>query len=322
MRMRPDAKSILVKAGSQSGRRGDASLYGLGPGSVRNSLCSGILMGLPRLLLGEIRSRLGCIRQLATCPIGPLQRCDRNSHGQRSESTSSISMRSLRRRDLRRPLAFCPADKRHLVNGFRHRGPSVSADGYFYVQHGALQPQELNGALIRIREASVGDYDGTFLDFPTSIGAVFQRWISRRFGASDELEDALNIDRRTLRAAHPAYVELRTAVHGHLHRVIARARAELYGSEAQSRRELKAEHVATEICRVAAEAIKPVDPAAAEEIVAAWKWVHTRETRRSVLRSYSVADLYRVIVLVANDVFDPRPSAGVSLRVDATGLKK
>jgi len=97
------------------------------------------------------------------------------------------------------------------------------------VHHGVIRPQELQGLLIRIRNAAVGDYDKSFFGFSPSIGRLFQSWISSEIMADDRLEDAMNIDRRTLRDAHPAYVELQKAIHNHLEKFIKEVRDKIYG---------------------------------------------------------------------------------------------
>src|SRR5262249_22186405 len=109
--------------------------------------------------------------------------------------------------DLRKPVVLDPRD-RFLLRRLAVDGAEVSARGYLIARHGALRPQWLNGVLTRIRNAAVGDYDRTFMNFKTSEHIMFQRWTSCEVWADDRLEDALNIDRRTLRITHPAYIEL------------------------------------------------------------------------------------------------------------------
>src|SRR5207248_3158986 len=81
--------------------------------------------------------------------------------------------------DLRKPIVLFPneRDAPSFVHPFSYIGDSVSAVGYFYAQHGTIKPEELQGVLIRIREAAVGEYRSDFLEFPTSEGSLIQRWI-------------------------------------------------------------------------------------------------------------------------------------------------
>ena len=95
--------------------------------------------------------------------------------------------------EIRKPIVFNPA-RRTLISRFEFEGTHVSAQGYFYAQHGVIKPQELQGLLIRIRNAAVGDYDKNFLDFSPSIGRLFQSWISSEIMADDRLEEAMNIE--------------------------------------------------------------------------------------------------------------------------------
>ena len=53
----------------------------------------------------------------------------------------------------------------YFVRRFNYSGDKVAAHGYFYVQHGTIKPEELQGSLIRIRQAAVGNYDSTFRGF-------------------------------------------------------------------------------------------------------------------------------------------------------------
>lgn len=137
--------------------------------------------------------------------------------------------------DLRKPIIFHPESKA-LIDVFNFKGKYVEASGYFYAQHGTIAPPELHGLMVRIRHAAVGEYDPQFWGFPPTEASIIQRWVSAEINADDRLEDAMNIDRRTLRVAHPAYVELQVAIHDHLRRVLGRARKELYSETREVRR--------------------------------------------------------------------------------------
>lgn len=129
--------------------------------------------------------------------------------------------------ELRKPVVFNPSG-RHFVSCINFEGQHVSATGYFYAQHRAIIPKELNGLLIRIRGAAIGEYDSSFLGFSTTEASILQRWVSCEVWADDRLEVAMNIDRRTLREIHPAVVELRTFLHKELRKVLKDARSKLY----------------------------------------------------------------------------------------------
>jgi hypothetical protein len=305
-RVRGEARQILAGAMNTSGGQ-STSLYGLKAESVRDVLCKFPFRSWQDLdAYSDTMLRVGLYTPVRYAPNWmpqPLRRKVRQFEEAAERLDFSVSYDGT---DVRRPIVFCP-DGRVLLETFKFQGDSLSATGYFYVEHGALTPQDLTGVLIRIRHAAVGEYDPTFLDFPTSIGAVFQRWISAEIWASDELEDALNIDRRTLRVTHPAYVELRSAVHAQMHRVIARARAELYGAGSRERRTERASATTAAIDEVVDRVIRPVDSAAADRVRAAWQPDPTKMTPDpAVLRRYTVPELYEVVLSVASDVLPPR----------------
>lgn len=146
-----------------------------------------------------------------------------------------------------KPIVFTPEDGKALLSRFDWAGEHVSAKGYFYAQHKTVRPEDLQGLLIRIRNAAVGSYDHSFLGFSPSEGPILQRWISAEIWADDNLEKAMNIDRRTLRVSHPAYVELRDAVHDHLSHFIGEVRTNLYGEGSRVRNQERARAVVSSI---------------------------------------------------------------------------
>jgi len=194
--------------------------------------------------------------------------------------------------ELRKPTIF-PANERSLVKTFDFVGKDVSFKSYFYVQHGVLKPQDLNGVLIRIRNAGVGRYDRGFLDFPNSVGTLFQRWISAEIWADDRLEPAMNIDRKTLRITHPAYVEMVETFHVQFRQVLQRAREVLYEAPAKGQRKEKATQelklIERSLHSYAATTAKPGaiqnDPATLEA---------------ALLKKYSASELLDIVLRVAD----------------------
>ncbi len=209
------------------------------------------------------------------------------------------------RSEVRKPIVFYP-DGKSLISKFAFQGKHVAADGYFYAQHGAIKPQELQGLLIRIRNAAVGDYDPNFLGFSSSLGPLFQSWISGEVLADDRLEDAMNIDRRTLRIAHPAYEELQGAIHKHLADLIKRVRLEIYGAGSETRKTEQAINVQKRIISVASHEIERVAPKAAKKIRKAWKDATRDEIgRERLLRKFTVDQFYKIVVEVAGEIMSP-----------------
>lgn len=202
-----------------------------------------------------------------------------------------------------KPIVFAPEDGKALLSRFDLAGEHVTAKGYFYAQHKTVRPEDLQGLLIRIRNAAVGSYDHSFLGFSPSEGPILQRWISAEIWADDGLEDAMNIDRRTLRVAHPAYVELRDAVHDHLSRFIKEVRTNLYGEGSRTRNQERARAVVSSIDEIVDQAIAPSAPATATEIKRSWTRVSEEDRGVSrVLRKFSVAELYKITLEVAEEI--------------------
>ncbi len=95
--------------------------------------------------------------------------------------------------------------------------------GYIYLQDGqAIEPAELRGLLIRIRNVAIGDYDPTFLDYPNIEGPRFN-WLSSEIYVESGLEHALNIDRDSFNELHPHYVSLQQMIHEALRDVFMQA---------------------------------------------------------------------------------------------------
>ncbi len=206
----------------------------------------------------------------------------------------------------RKPIVLRPHEgSRVLLRRFEFAGQHLAARGYFYAQHGVIRPQNLNGVLVRIRQAAVGNYDRTFLQFPTSIGTLFQRWISAEIWAGDGLEAAMNIDRRTLRVTHPAYLELQHAVHAFLADFIREIRSEIHGEGVTERSSTRARDQSAQIDKVIADPALPLSAQSRERVVAAWKTPSSGEIDRGVLRTYTVSELYGIVLDAAAEVLTP-----------------
>ncbi len=85
--------------------------------------------------------------------------------------------------------------------------------GYVYLQNGfAIEPMELRGLLVRIRNIAIGTYDQTFFEFPKIPAPPFY-WISGEIYVEEGLEFALNIDRDSFNEIHPHFVKLKEIIH-------------------------------------------------------------------------------------------------------------
>lgn len=95
--------------------------------------------------------------------------------------------------------------------------------GYIYMQDGqAVDPFELRGLLIRIRNVAIGSYDPTFLDYPKIEGPRFN-WLSSEIYVEEGLEHALNIDRDSFNEMHSHFVKVQQVVHKTLDEVFSQA---------------------------------------------------------------------------------------------------
>jgi hypothetical protein len=92
-------------------------------------------------------------------------------------------------------------------------GRKLDCEGYVVVQEGKqLQPDELRGIMIRIKNVGVGYYDGSFLDYPFNEGPR-AKWVTGEIFVQAGLEDALNIDRDSFNRFHPEFRTLQKYVH-------------------------------------------------------------------------------------------------------------
>jgi len=315
-RVRGESREVLVSAAKRGNAPGLPSLYGQSADSIHEILCE----RPPRDWRDFDRYSETMLRIAHSVPVQyyehwmPIR--NRRVRELEKEVTDLGFTVYYDETELKKPSVFCPGPGRKvLLDTFEHSGEHVNARGYFYVEHGALTPQNLNGLLIRIRNAAVGEYDRSFLQFPTSIGTVFQRWISAEVWADDQLEDAMNIDRRTLRTTHPAYVELQGVVHRRLRRVLDRARDELYSSGSDERRSRKAGQVAARIEQVA-EKLTRTSPALSAALRRSWKPDESGPNReRALLKTYSTADVYDIVTEAAQDLLEPKELAELIVRL-------
>jgi hypothetical protein len=196
-----------------------------------------------------------------------------------------------------------PQTTNALLRRFDYEGQHVSAKGYFFASHGTLSPRELQGVLLRIRNAAVGVYDGSFLNYPIGESQLFKNWVSGEIWASDKLEAAMNIDRKTLRTTHPAFVELQSAFHAWFSRFLLEVRNELYARGSSTRRLASARQESNRIAE-ALQATKVGGPVASA-VQAAWtapQAADRTEDRRAIrrlTRRYSLGDLYETVLEVA-----------------------
>jgi excinuclease UvrABC ATPase subunit len=116
----------------------------------------------------------------------------------------------------------------------------------------------------------------------------------------------MNIDRRTLRVTHPAYVELRTAIHEHLRKVFSKARREIYQASSSQRKSQRASESVKAIVEFAEKSVAPIAPTAARNLAGAWKRsADTPRAQKSLVKKYTVVELYRIVIEVATEIMTP-----------------
>ena len=306
-RIRGEAKAILAGVSTSAFATGKKSLYGLKPESVFPQLQD-------KSLLAWAMFDAYSLNVLEVALNIPIRYYDRWLPSQLRSKVRDIEdyVASLNfsvffdGTELRKPVIFPPGGK-PLISRFEYSGKNVSAKGYFYAQHGAIKPQELQGLLIRIRNSAVGEYDRSFLGFSPNIGRLFQTWISAEILAGDQLEDAMNIDRRTLRDAHPAYVELRQAIHRDLANLIKRVRVNIYETQKSKRSIQRASDIESRIIKVASSEIAQLAPAAASDMRRVWRRLAGNELDQDkLLRKFSVDELYAIVIETAKEVLTPK----------------
>jgi hypothetical protein len=200
--------------------------------------------------------------------------------------------------ELRQPIVF-KGDDRAFVKKFSFSGDAVAADGYFYAQHGSIKPIEIHGLLVRIRNVAVGGFDPSFWGFSSSEYSLIQRWVSCEIWADDRLEEAMNIDRKTLRVTHPAYVELRDAIHNQLRLVFSETRTRIYEAGSSSRKADKASESSASLLKLVRSTDTGLNAKTVSQITTTWKNTQNPKLQKALLRKYSVAELYAIVIEVA-----------------------
>lgn len=92
-------------------------------------------------------------------------------------------------------------------------GRIFKLSGYIYLQNSrAVEPMELRGLLVRIRNIAIGTYDSTLFKYPKIPSPRFN-WLSGEIYIEKGLEFALNIDRDSFNEMHPHFVKLKEVIH-------------------------------------------------------------------------------------------------------------
>ena len=304
-KVRPVARSLLDGAQQRAHVAGKLSAYGLGPESIRDLVAAATSWGD----FDEYSQAM--LRVGLNVPVRYLPHWHPSDHAnvlrpfERKVTALKFDV-FYDGSDLRKPV-FLDAGDRNILLPLKIDGKHVKARGYLYARHGILRPEWLNGVLIRIRNAAVGEYDRSFLSFKSAEGTLFQRWTSCEIWADNRLEDALNIDRRTLRITHPAYVELQDAFHEQFSKFLRDVRAVLYTSPSQERRRTEARKEVQRFADVINRASTALPAEVRKDLRTAVKRrasadrISSPRDVKAVLRQYSVSDMYDTVLEVARD---------------------
>jgi hypothetical protein len=311
-RVRGPARDLLTGARNVGNPE---SLYGLGPKSISDRLRSGELRSWDDL---DFYSRT-MLEIALNVPVKYADGWSTSKHKRSlKEFESAVEALDftvvLDGTELRKPTAF-PSTTTSFIKKFDYQGSEVSFKSYFYVQHGVVKPQDLNGALVRIRNSAIGRYESGFLGFPNSIGTLFQRWISAEVWADDRLEAAMNIDRKTLRVTHPAYLELVENVHIQLKKVLDETRERLYEAPSRSHRADRARSTAQEVRTTLAQS----KSLTSHEIA---KIVPNEISEKQALRKYSVSEVVTLALSLAAEVMTKEQLKSFTRRLIAAVFPK
>jgi len=98
-------------------------------------------------------------------------------------------------------------------------GRRLRFSGYVYSQQPRIDPVELQGLQIRIRNVGIGGFDRTWMGYPFDEGMKFGQ-VSGELFIHDGLESALNIDRASFRETDPHYLAVRAWMWDFLRRTV------------------------------------------------------------------------------------------------------
>ncbi len=118
----------------------------------------------------------------------------------------------------------------------------LSFKGYIYSQHATIKPKECLGVLLRMKNVSVGTYDGNLLGYPSSSNQVLRNWINGEIYITEGMENAMNINRSTFKISSPQYIAFQKYLHKFLNEVVfSYALKEYYFGGKEKRKQLKEE---------------------------------------------------------------------------------
>lgn len=309
-RIRESARDEFLKPSNNAGDDSARSLYGLKPESVRD-LLAGLSSWDELDLYSQTRLKIGL-----NVPVKYLPEWHPAEYGQELERFTNRAKGASFKviydgTELFKPTVLTEMRGKSKVKTVTFHGNHITVNGYLFARHGALKPSDSRGLLIRVREAAVSEYDGNFLGYPKQLSPLFQDWVSAEIYVDGELDDALNIDRRTLRDTHPAVVELRGWFIEEYGKFLREVKRDLYTEASKERKTERIREEVRRIDHVRAEVARDIGPEAAESMSEMFSGVNAGSAaadRRRTLQTFSVAELYELALDVAREVL-PRDLA-------------
>lgn len=98
-------------------------------------------------------------------------------------------------------------------------GRKLAFSGYIYAQQPHIDPEEVRGVAIRIRDVGIGKYDRTWLGYPFDEGIKFGQVTGEIF-VFEGLESALNIDRDSFKETDVHFQALRAYIWDKLRKTV------------------------------------------------------------------------------------------------------
>ncbi len=308
-RIRESARDEFLRPTGRAGAEDAPSLYGLKPKTVRRIL--GALSSWDELdLYSQTRLRIGL--NVPVCYLPDWYPSQYEAELQPlTTRAEKLGFRVIYDgTDLLKPTILTDPDGQSVLHPISYESDQIQVAGYMFARHRVYKPKDLNGLLLRIRESAVGDYDRRFMDYPTQLSALFQGWCTAELYVDGDLDDALNIDRRTLRNTHPAFVELQEWFIAEFGAFLTEVRDELYNKPSKERSGEKVRAQQEQISKVKTKAAKDIGPRAAKAIEKAFPTPKadrptSQRQQRDFLRTYNVAQIYDIAIDAAKAVLPP-----------------
>jgi hypothetical protein len=115
--------------------------------------------------------------------------------------------------------------------------------GYVYGQQPRIQPEELKGLHVRIRDVGIGKYDKSWLGYPFDEGLKFGQ-VSGEIFVDEGLESALNIDRDSFRETDVHYQTMKAYIWDRLRSEVFpefKSRQKIYRTKRQQKEQKQTE---------------------------------------------------------------------------------